>query len=116
MAIKKKNNSIFVYGAIALALGGAAAFAINKYAGNKISKDTSNYVSRMASSHENASIAIATTIGTMPSMSRAFPDRSILFNSLPSPSVEHLEPFDSNGRYSTIAGAFDRCDAVDPFF
>lgn len=92
--------------------GIAAAFILSKANVNSIKTAANQSINMMAQSHPLAAPAIATALGQVPTYSRAFPDRSFLFNSLPSPMVEHLVPFDVAGRYANITGAYDRCDAV----
>lgn len=112
----KKNNDIVTLGLGALVIGGAAAFILNKVAGVNINGIVNNAINRMSTAHANAATAIGTNTGTMMGYSRGFPDRSILFNSLPSPSVEHLVGYDATGRYANITGAYDKCDGYDPYF
>jgi len=98
---------------MAAGLGIVAALILSRANVNTIKNDATSLVRNMAGNPMNplAPLAIGTKMGVTPIVSRAFPDRSNLYNSVPSPMVENLVPFDITGRYSTVTGAYDnKCD------
>lgn len=104
------NNSLYTIGLAAIG-GIVAALVLSKQNVNTIKNMAAGQITSMAMAHPLAPMAVGTAMGKLPITSRAFPDRSFLFNSLPSPSVEHNVPFDITGRFSTITGAYDnKCD------
>lgn len=106
------KSSFFTYG-VAAGLGIVAALILSRANVNTIKNDATSLVRTIATNPANplAPIAIGTSMGKAPIVSRAFPDRSNLYNSIPSPMVENLVPFDITGRYSTVTGAYDnKCD------
>lgn len=108
------NGNLTKY-AMAAGLGVVAALVLSKANVSAMKNIASNQINQYAQAHPLAAPAIATATGMAPIYSRNFPDRSNLFNSLPSPSVEHLVPFDVTGRYANVTGAYDKCDSQTYF-
>ena len=92
-------------------LGGAAAMLLTGTSLSSITGAASQKINQIAGAYP-ASVANAqAAMGQRPIYSRAFPDRSNLFNSLPSPMVEHNVPFDISGRWAQVTGLYDGCDS-----
>src|SRR3982751_6955005 len=88
------GGAALVGGALAMMMAGGGG--LGAAAKDKINQIAGAY----PASINNAQVAM----GQRPIYSRAFPDRSNLFNSLPSPMVEHNVPFDSSGRWAQVTG------------
>lgn len=95
---------------LGLALGGGLLAAVILSKVNATGTAMAANATIQAMANEYPGIAIPTYGGVV--KSRGFPDQSIKYNSLPSPMVEYLVPYDSSGRYAQVTGAYDRCNAV----
>lgn len=107
--LKPNNTTALILGAGAV--GVVAAFVLSKANIGSMKSMANNTINDLANSHPLAAEALATHSGMKPRYSRAFPHNCFLKdNSVPSPSVENLVPFDSSGLYAKVSGVYDGCD------
>ena len=107
---KLKGSNLMWIGGAAI-VGAAAAMLLSGTSLGDVKNAAGKKINSIVSANPASAKVMGQMTGNRPVYSRGFPDQSIKFNSIPSPMVEPLVPFDSSGRYAQVTGPYDGCDS-----